>query len=93
MRLPSVAEPCLGSLVSLLSCGADESTVATAIDSIRRVLQSPELPPQPRVVTGLALLLPTVPLASAPSPSDLSAVAAAHVDSWPASAGLHGPLE
>ena len=58
-RLPAVAEPCLGSLVVLLSCG-DEATVATAIDAIRRVLQAPSLPAQPRVVTALALLLPQV---------------------------------
>ena len=57
--MPAVAEPCLASLVSLLSCG-DEGTIAAAIDSIRRVLQSPSLPRQPRVVTGLALLLPQV---------------------------------
>ena len=58
-RMPAIAEPCLSSLVSALSYG-EESTVATAIDSIRRVLQSPSLPAQPRVVTALALLLPQV---------------------------------
>mgnify|MGYP007045244758 CR=1 FL=1 len=58
-RLPSIAEPCLGSLVTMLSCGCD-ATIATAIESIRRLLMSPALPPQPRVVTALALLLPAV---------------------------------
>ena len=58
-RMPVIAEPCLSSLVSMLSYG-EEGTVATAIDAIRRVLQAPSLPAQPRVVTALALLLPQV---------------------------------
>jgi hypothetical protein len=58
-RMPGLAEPCLSSLLNMLSCG-DEITVAAAIDSVRRVLQSPTLPPQPRAITALALLLPQV---------------------------------
>jgi hypothetical protein len=58
-RLPAVAESCLGSLVSLLTCG-DEPTVAVVIESMRRVLQSPKLPQQPRIVATLALQLPRI---------------------------------
>ena len=45
---------------SHLTCPGCEATVDVVIESIRRVLQSPWLPHQPRVVSRLALLLPEI---------------------------------
>ena len=37
-----------------------EALTAALIDAIRRVLQCPSLPRQPKIVTALALLLPSI---------------------------------